>query len=631
MKRRFEVTLLAVAIASLSASAFALAPTISDFRSPIIADDTPATNSNDFVYPDAIDLDQQGTDPDATVASSGIIWSFTSLSGPSTIDNTYRLNNRQAMNILGGDNPNAPGTKEVGKTGQDDPEQVDNNPRTITFRNQTLSPVQGDGVTVGPNDTSLNGHPGLALAYTRLITMFASDGTTYTMGTAKHGSYFVYTEKNGTDRLSQPAGGGTSIIAPTNPATFTGGNAWISSSPFHGFSGFTDPTFSNAATAGLCMATPLATSAVGSWYSPYGLLPLVANQVYRVRVKVSAPTPIAVGASPLWDFIIDNTDSGSVASPTHVQSKYGGDFYFWDNAGGANSAGADPNSGTQPGDHQFDIWWTPLAVNSPGWNDSTNGEFSAANAGQIDGRLQFRLLDTANSAVDGQNDAGTLCMTSIQVDRYAYSSLVVSSTPFNVASAGMTLSAFNVNNLFNGIVRTTGTTGDMTLSVSNGIQIVPNTAGAWDAVEIINVDPGDGVYNPVQDTGITDDFPIAYQANQLLRFTAGIQASDAASQSHPPDAFRMNFDTPSSEVQEQNILGLYANTIGGPTASAVTDYATFFFTHHVPASSNPADWTRARPRIGALTLSSLHAVGYNCGGFKITYEKVDVIDTSSLN
>jgi hypothetical protein len=306
MKRRFQVTLLAVAIASLSASAFAMAPVISDFPSPIIADDTPATGSNDFVYPDVFDLNTKATDPDNTVAPSGIIWSFTG-------DGTYSINNRQPLN-LGTDDPNAPGTKEVGKTGQDDSESVDSNPRTITFRNSSLSPDGGSRTDPG-------GGPGLKPAYTKPVTLFASDGSTYSMTT-----FLVYTDKSGEDRIS---GGAimTSVLAPSTPAT-TGTFPWTSADALGGIG-----SESFSASGGLCINSPLAGANFGTWISPYGILPLLANQVYRIRISISSSTAIAANATPAWDFVVDN-----FGSATQGESKYSSDFIFWDNNGSANSA-----------------------------------------------------------------------------------------------------------------------------------------------------------------------------------------------------------------------------------------------------------------------------------------------------
>jgi hypothetical protein len=584
MKRRFQVTLLAVAIASLSASAFALAPVIGEFKSPIIADNTPVTGSNHFVYPDVFDLNTKATDPDNTVAPAGIIWSMTG-------DGTYRIDNRVPITV-GTDNPNAPGAKEIGKTGQEDPDKVDTNVRTITFRNNALSPVGGPDVNPGGS--------GVLPAQTKAVTLFASDGSTYTMK-----SFLVYTDKGGVDRLSgAPISAFTPVVAPATPGTGgTGVNGWTT------FSIIGSPTFTS--TGGLCINSPLANGAFGGWVSPYGLLPLLANQVYRIRLTVSAPTAIAAGQAPLWDFVIDN-----FGGATTGESKYSSQYIFWDNNGNANSAGlASPN-----GRHTFDIWFSPLAITMADWNDPNTGEFRASNDANNDGRLQFRYLDLDNSAVDGQNDAGTQCMTQFQLDRIDNAALTASSTLYtNSTFAANTHVVTPLNLVANGTTVT---------YPSGALQVAPSTSTSWD-VEVISIDVGDNNVNYSQPTTLSDNWPIPWTSNQLLKYTAGVQAPNALGETNGPDAITLQMDPASTEVLEQDLIALTSNKIGGPKAASVSDYTSFFFSHNKSASPT-TQLGFLRARVVLLCRSDLHQPGSKTGGFRLTYQKVEVIDTSSL-
>jgi len=594
MKRRFVVTLLAVAIATISASAFCRAPVISDFLSPIITDDKPVTNSNSFVYPDAVNLDLKASDPDGAPAAGSIIWSFTG-------DGTYKINNRDPLNLVAGNDPNAPGTKEVGKTGLDDPvtgEGQDSNVRTITFRNVHLSPVGGPNTVVNT--------PGIIAAETKAVTLFASDGTTYTSK-----SFLVYTRKGGVDQLS---GASTTPIIPVVPSTVpstTGG--WTQFNVLAGL------TFSS--TGGLCLQGSLTPGGFGGWVSPYGILPLVANNVYRIRLNVStgsAPA-IAAGVTPLWDLVLDNF-SGTAAVE---DQRYSCDWLFWDNNGAADSAGV----ATPGGRHVFDCWWAPMPVLLSDWNSTSTGEFRPAVDAFNDGRLQFRMLDVDNSAVDGQNDAGTLCVTSYQIDRIALSDLTTVGSPllnqtvFSAATNSVTMLNISVNP--STTVSYTG--GAATVSPANGT--------AWSVVEVANFDLGDTNVNYGTPTTLSDNWPIPWVSDQLLKYTIGVQAPDATGQTNPPDAIHMMMDTASTELVADNLVLFTTSLVGGPKSAAVNDYVMLFYTHNKTLNVTP-QYAFLRTRFGILCRSDLQTgvppSAANPSGVKITYEKLEQINTSGF-
>jgi hypothetical protein len=485
-----------------------------------------------------------------------------------TGDGTYRINNRVPITV-GTDNPNAPGTKGIGVAAQDDPDSVDSNVRTITFRNHALSPVGGPDVVTGGS--------GVLPAQTKAVTLFASDGSTYTMK-----SFLVYTDKGGIDRLS----GGTALTVVVNTATpGTGGTTPVTQ--WTTFSIIGTPVFTS--TGGLCINSPLAADGFGGWASPYGILPLLANQVYRVRISMSAPTAIAAGVTPCWDFVIDN-----FGGATTGESKYSSQYIFWDNNGNANSAGlASPN-----GRHTFDMWFSPLAISMADWNDPNTGEFRASNDANNDGRLQFRFLDVANSAVDGQNDGGTLCMTQFQLDRIDLAALTpVSGAPLytNATFAANTHVVTPLNIVPNGTTTT---------FPSGALQVAPSTSTSWE-VEVITLDVGDNVVNYSQPTTLSDNWPIPWTSNQLLKYTAGVQAPNATGETNPPDAITLQIDPASTEVLEQDLLALTSNKIGGPKAAAVSDYTSFFFTHN-KSTSPITQLGFLRPRVVLLCRNDLH-------------------------
>jgi hypothetical protein len=167
--------LLVAAFAILGVQAMAMAPVIGDIPSPIIGDEGIATPANIFVYPDAIDLDRYVSDD--TTPSNEIKWSYDGTGN-------YLLNGVDPIDT--GD-PNNPGANQI-DTQDLDPDQVDNDPRTVTFRNANLTPI---GQSPG-NDPGFTG-----VGADEIITLFASDCTTYSMK-----EIFVYTDAGGNDRLS---------------------------------------------------------------------------------------------------------------------------------------------------------------------------------------------------------------------------------------------------------------------------------------------------------------------------------------------------------------------------------------------------------------------------------------------
>jgi hypothetical protein len=594
MKQRFAVTLLAVAIASLSASAFAIAPVISDFRSPIISDDTPVTNSNVFVYLDVFDLNTKATDPDATVTPANIIWSFTEATG------TYRINNRQSI-IVGTDNPNAPGVKGVGVTGQDDiTSGSDTNVRTITFRNQILSPVGGPNTDPAGPDGVLDGTSGKP-NHTRVLTLYASDGSSYTTK-----SFLVYTRDGGNDALSGKST--TSVLPLTTPGT-AGVSGWTT------FNLVGTTTFTSGAN-GLCITVPAAGDNFGGWISPYGAnggIPLVKNNVYRVRLDVAGVPSIAQAATPLWDFVFENIDN----TAQFDQQKFSTDLIIWDTFGGANAAG--PTAG----DHSYDIWWAPLSVQATDWNDPTTGEFAAANEAFNDVRLEYRVLDVTG-AVDAGADSGTLCVRTYQIDRIDLADLTVGASVYD----NQTLTAANsIVGAFGGIG--TGTNQTTVVYAGGDVTITPATPGGSWNTEIVTLDVGNGVITPASE--IPDNWPVPWVTDQLLMSTAGIQAANATGQTNPPDAVRMMMDAPTSELGIDSMVLAGANSLGLPKTAAATVYTLFFHTN-TRTLSGVVEHRGLRPRVSLICVPSILSGGQsvNNGGITVTFIRTQTVDVSGL-
>jgi hypothetical protein len=531
------MTMLAVAIAVFSAKAQAMAPTIGYLPSPVIADDTPATGSRIFVYPDAMDLTTKASDPDGTVTPDQIIWSYT---GPGGVQGRYLINGADAL-VTASDDPNAPGAKAISTT-DIDPAKVDANPMTITLRDNTLSAIGSTPTAQTPGTPTIVAN--------EVVTLFASDGSTYSMK-----SMMVYTEQDGMDRLS----GGNIVMTPVSNEA-PSGTEWTTGV----IAGVNNPTFSTTG-GGLCLGAPLTPDTYGLWVSPYGYTDLVQNAVYRFRLTMSAGSTLPAGTTPLWDFQVDNfTSDASV-----VQDKYGLDYLVLDNEGGANAPGASST---------YDVWFTPAASMAADWNDSTNGEFTAAMDPRNDMRLTFRLLDTQVGANNADLDAGTLCLRNLEVTRIPMDQLPVESTVWSNTD----LSAANstVSTIF-------GAT-NTTINYSGGnLTVAPNTAGAgtaaWNA-ELIELVPGDDTSDVNTPSTLPDNWPVAWESGQLLRGTVSIQATSAAGETNPPDGIGLVFDTVTTEFTDNTWIGAGANTIGLPKLTP-TNYVMYFYTQNQSATT----------------------------------------------
>jgi len=411
-KKGLVVTLSAIAFSAIGIIGSAMAPVITDPGDYIVGDlEEKPTFDNAFGFPDAIDLDASVTDetPDA-----GLLWSYAQ--GPGV---RYSLNG--VAPIIGGDDPNAPGPKEV--RGQD----LDNPP----FLKSGAVPQDGSGATAtirdilaSPGFGNLAGYPdpGAGVFGSDTMTLFASDSSTYGQV-----SIVVYSQNETSDSLS---GGMENIFDfdfEGDPTVRTGWMAEIQGGATAGTTG---------TSTGFCMWVPL-TNVAGAaiyWFSPHnrlvangatpGYITLVDSTVYRTRLTVQTDQ---TGNSriPFWTHGYNN--NFYISPPTLTSNIYGGDASILDVAGGTNGVGR-----TQ-GRTEFDFWFCPNAMLTKQWRgqDAWNASFSPFNP-TVDNRndmnLSIRILDGAQAvgSILNQNDTGYICLKRMRGDRVLYSKLVMS-------------------------------------------------------------------------------------------------------------------------------------------------------------------------------------------------------------
>jgi len=75
MRKGLKLALMTVAIALISVRAMAMAPVINDVPSPIVGNAEPVTGGSNFVFIDAFDLNNYGSDVETTTPE--LLWSYT--------------------------------------------------------------------------------------------------------------------------------------------------------------------------------------------------------------------------------------------------------------------------------------------------------------------------------------------------------------------------------------------------------------------------------------------------------------------------------------------------------------------------------------------------------------------------
>jgi len=566
MRKGLGVTLLTVAIAMMGLKAMSSAPVIEAVPNPIVGDRTGSSSANVFVYPDAITL--SATD-DVTSAGS-IIWTFTvtDLTSP-----RYNLNGYEPVDLLSltpENNPSNPGSaKRIDQeTMGHDEVTSDTNPHTVTIRDIKLSPFPKQTNYADPA-----GGPGIV--GTEVITLIASDGTTYSTQ-----DFIAWTDDEGEDRYSGSVPGipEKNIDYLTTSAMFTTSN-WGQSGTF-----VATMTWSSGGSGkGLCMQVPGGTRGdigyYGSWGSPYGWFDLTQNAVYKVRMAVSSAST-QIHTVPLWTFYVENY--GSEAEGWPGGNAYAMQVYELDNEGGANAAASYGRS-------VYYYYFTPAQVQTAQWNDATTGAFTPADDANNDPRVHFRVLDAGDNLV-AENRLGTLCMSAMTVDRYDIGDVTPGSVIFNQT-------AFTASN---GYVKQAVNDTDVTY---NGYVNLAPKGGDWE-IEVATLGPGDADGFNVESANIADNFPLAWEADKLWMYEASISAPTQFDVDNPPDSVSLRIDTPTYEVFGVNLT--QAITLlgqkGMPKITPAT-YTMFFYTQSVTASTI-ANYASFRPLVEVTSHSN---------------------------
>jgi len=611
MRKGLTKTLLAVAVVTMAIQAMAMAPVIGEIPSPVIGDLVGTSDSNTFVWPDAIDLTQYVSDQESTPGQ--ILWSYEIITANPSDPHLYQINGAAEV-VAGVDNLVTPPAGKIiagpGAT-DDDPAKVDSHPYTITIRNKHLSPIEG------PNAAD-SGTTGVLSSETQAVTFYASDGTTVSLQQPSLDRFKVvrfYTTDNEEDRFS----GGMITVDPRRDFT-TGSQGFAFGNQQGGLT-------SAQSASGLCMTTPALGDNSGEWHGPHGMLALVANSAYRIRAVLNGT--MQSGQCPYYDIIVNSYGLNAGGTLTGL-NLYGGNMFFLDSAGTANAAVA-------AADKTIDVWYCPSAVSTANWNDASDqaglpagthdgGPFNEANLDKNGAFIQFRILDASSSdaAIHASTSLGTLCLKSLQIDRCDLGILAV--TGSNLYPSGATavtdsaVSGGNTRVEPGGANYTANWDGD-------GLRL--NASGTVQSM-FLNVNPeanGHPVFDYQNQASVEAYYPVRPDHQALYQVSMDLAAPTATDAANPPDIFWLGADTVTNDLIQLSYVTLNSWHHAMPTTTRST-YKMLFWSGYGVATTNPVWFDNFRPRFMLANSSNLGGGGEaNTGALKIYNMRVDKLAT----
>lgn len=558
MRNGFKLTLM-VAIALIGMRVSAMAPTMNPIPDPIVGDSDGATGTNEFVYPDALNLDNYASDTDGPAA---LTWSYEGA------DDKYSFNG--APGLAPADDPVAPPAAAQINEVDTDAAEEDANPATVTIRNTDLSPIGGPNVDPGA--------PGIVGSETRAITLYVSDGATISQT-----EIVVYTENDADDSLSS----GEEAVAGSSFDTSSDGWVYLPEFAIGG------TVTSSSNTGAICISVTAAGVNGASWASPYNLFELTNGSVYIGRFNMNTSQAV-VGNVPLTLIHIENESQ----TPFEAASAYYSEFYFLDNFGGANAP-----------DAQRMVLFTPPSVAVAEWQ---NAAFNATNDPINDVRVRFRVLDVDGAGINAEADSGQVCLADYSISKVDISAMIRGDEMFN--EQNMTAANFQASGLVNTTVAFAG--GDVTVTPQGGnwanelVLVVPGDG---------NVGGTDGIITG--NAAMVDEYPISWDANgNMYELEIGLSAPNATAEDSPVDTFRMGLDAPTQEFIGLSQVTAGMDGIAMPNVGAAQLYRGFYAANDVTLSST-ANHHRLRPRFDIICNDqkgfSGAAAGTNPGGMTI--------------
>ncbi len=592
MRKGFSVTLAMVAFALLAIKASALAPVISDLPDIYIGDAENSSANNVFVLPDAYNLNDFVSD-DLTSASA-LIWTFSETG--STLP--YVINKATAS-VPGTDNFVSPSAAKRLDNQWDplDPTTGTTGARTITFRDNLRSPLTVNS-GLGPYADDLNGGGATAsgsptILDSRVLTMYCSDGSTVSMDNGK--SFVVYTLDNGYDVVSYRFNKVYEIDFRAGHSGWTGTQSAGTASP------------TSDATNGLCVTVPATGNNDGQWQSAYPLVTLVENSCWEARVTVTTNNTTVL-ATPMWMLVYDNYSSTGAGN-----NEYGGEFFFLDNTGGANS----PISGVGRSDYK--VFMMPPQMQTAQFASSTAGFFSTVMDANNDFRVTLRVFDYDSGGYGAETDAGSICWQDLTIYQHDLADMVVDSTVMNVTA--FTNAMTDTTKTDNSWYKDDDSAFQNSTLTYSGSYVTLAPVTNWSTGEILMFRPGDQTINLLSSTGTenADNYPVQWVSDTTYYIEFTLSAISTTTELNPPDVIRVGADTETAELTFDNFIvpntgdfftsgADYHRGVSMPRAGTPQKYACFFNTHS-QSTTTIVDGKRWRPRFEILTNATLQPLG----------------------
>jgi hypothetical protein len=418
------------------------------------------------------------------------------------------------------------------------------------------------------------------------VTFFCSDGNLYSSKTV-----YFYTENGGMNRLSGgSAWSGQKVInGPVSGADKFTSWFWAKDNAQWAVNGGTCTTHTYNTSGGMCLdvgSVGQSMTKTVDLISPYSYFTLAKNKIYRLTLQMNG-AQLSPGATPLWDFIIQNAKPGDGTVGFNL---YAQDSMFYDNAGfgGANTV-LNTSLGTN-----YVIYFAPAAVETAQWNDSATGAFATSNVAQVQPLCEFRILSYAGLALgSGETKTGAVCLQGLTVEAADISRVKVSSSPVAISSLVQANSSSTGNvqehSLYGtGLSTAVFSGGTVTITpgttvVAVGSPAVNVTGQQQEAAEIYPAsDLVDG--NDPTVASYADNWPIKWNTGEIMRYQVDVTTTDASS---PWDAIMLNMQGMDSEVLFESYVTSSYN-IAAPKANVKSTYEVFFSTMNKPFNSSNA-------------------------------------------
>jgi hypothetical protein len=328
-------------------------------------------------------------------------------------------------------------------------------------------------------------------------------------------------------------------------------------------------------------------------------------------------TQTDVDQVPYWDVTVNNF--AQIGGTYYGGNGYGANFFFLSNVGGANAA---VQSG---GNTPFEFWFTPSAVSSDRWNDTSDtqaGPFGPSNVDNRNAFIEFRILQSpSNTGTNGAVSNGTLCLYDMTIEKFDLDAMQV------LTASSPVYEATSLSNSASGGTTRIGT-GNFSSNFSGGtLTITPTAAGASGAFTAL-VEPGDTVIDYVTQSATVDNYPCTMELQKLYLVSMDLSAPSQAAMDNPPDIFWVGADCLTNEL----ICLSWVTPVNfwhhaGPGLTPTT-YKAFFHSNYGTNNAGDAQfawWNIFRPRFMMGNDTSLGGGEANTGGIVMHNMRVDQV------